>query len=165
MLRPVGAIIFGIVSDRYGRKWPFVITVILYATIEIASGFCRTFEQFLGVRALFGIAMGGIYGNCAATALEDAPAITLGLLSGILQQGYALGYILAAVFNLAITNNQPYGWRALFWFGGCPPLLIALWRIFLPETQAFLCDQKARSAACSSEIVLVLVFILIVIHL
>src|ERR1700722_8422755 len=88
------------------------------------------------------VAMGGIYGNCAATALEDAPIATRGLLSGILQQGYTFGYLLAAAFNLAITPNQRYGWRALFWFGGSVPLLIALWRVFLPETDAFLIIQQ-----------------------
>ncbi|CAF4264341.1 unnamed protein product [Rotaria sp. Silwood2] len=144
MLRSVGAIIFGIAGDRFGRKWPFIVNIIFYSIVEICTGFCTTYAQFIGVRALFGIAMGGIYGNCAATALEDAPIAARGLLSGLLQQGYALGYLLAAALNLAITNNKRYGWRALFWFGGCPPFLIAIWRIFLPETQAFLCAKEAR---------------------
>ncbi|CAF4689109.1 unnamed protein product, partial [Rotaria sp. Silwood2] len=93
-----------------------------------------------------GVAMGGIYGNCATTALEDAPLATRGLLSGILQQGYAFGYILAAAFNLAITSNQRYGWRALFWLAGFLPLLVALWRVFLPETETFLRVKEARKA-------------------
>jgi len=146
MLRSVGAIVFGIAGDRFGRKWPFIINIIFYALVEIGTGFCATYGQFIGVRALFGIAMGGIYGNCAATALEDAPIAARGLLSGLLQQGYACGYLLAAAFNLAITDHQPHGWRALFWFGGCPPLLIALWRVFLPETDAFLNVKKEREA-------------------
>ncbi|CAF1121047.1 unnamed protein product [Rotaria sp. Silwood1] len=146
MLRSIGAIIFGIAGDRFGRKWPFIVNIIFYATIEIATGFCATFTQFIGLRAIFGIAMGGIYGNCAATALEDAPVATRGLLSGLLQQGYALGYLLAAAFNLAITKNQPYGWRALFWLAGFLPLLAAAWRSFLPETQAFLRMKQMRKA-------------------
>jgi len=146
MLRPIGAIIFGLIGDRFGRKWPFIINIILYAAIEIATGFCATYTQFIGVRALFGIAMGGIYGNCATTALEDAPIATRGLLSGLLQQGFAFGYLFAAAFNFVITDHQSYGWRALFWFAGCPPLLIALWRAFLPETEAFLNVKKARKA-------------------
>lgn len=144
MLRSIGAIIFGIAGDRFGRKWPFIVNIIFYSAVEVGTGFCATYAQFIGVRALFGIAMGGIYGNCAATALEDAPIATRGLLSGLLQQGYALGYLLAAAMNVAITNNQRYGWRALFWFGGGCPLLIALWRAFLPETQAFLHAKEAR---------------------
>jgi len=147
MLRSVGAVIFGITGDRYGRKWPFIINIILYAAAGIASGFSRTFSQFIAFRAIFGIAMGGIYGNCAATALEDAPIVTRGLLSGLLQQGYSFGFLLAAIFNFIITDHQKYGWRAVFWFGGCPPLLIALWRAFLPETDAFLRVKQAREEA------------------
>ena len=146
MLRSVGAVVFGILGDRFGRKWPFIVNIVLYGLIEIATGFCQTFGQFIGLRAVFGIAMGGIYGNCAATALEDAPIAARGLLSGLLQQGYTCGYLLAAAFNFAITSNQRYGWRALFWFGGMPPLLIALWRVFLPETQSFLEVKRAREA-------------------
>ena len=147
MFRSVGAVLFGIAGDRFGRKWPFIINIIFYGILEIGTGFASNFTQFLVLRAVFGIAMGGIYGNCAATALEDAPIAARGLLSGLLQQGYACGYLLASAFNLAITGHQRYGWRALFWFGGCPPLLIALWRVFLPETQGFLHVQKAREEA------------------
>ena len=87
MLRSVGAVGFGIASDRWGRKWPFIINNILFIVLELGTGFCRTYKEFLAVRALFGIAMGGIYGNCAATALEDAPPAARGILSGMLQQG------------------------------------------------------------------------------
>ncbi|CAF3176216.1 unnamed protein product [Rotaria sp. Silwood2] len=146
MLRSVGAILFGIAGDRFGRKWPFIINIIFYATLEILTGFCTNYAQFIICRAFFGVAMGGIYGNCATTALEDAPLATRGLLSGILQQGYAFGYILAAAFNLAITSNQRYGWRALFWLAGFLPLLVALWRVFLPETETFLRVKEARKA-------------------
>ena len=67
MLRSVGSIIFGLAADRYGRKWPFIINNLLFIVLELGTGFCTTYEQFLGVRALFGIAMGGLYGNAAAT--------------------------------------------------------------------------------------------------
>jgi SHS family lactate transporter-like MFS transporter len=67
MLRSVGSIIFGLAADRYGRKWPFIINNVLFIVLELGTGFCATYEQFLGVRALFGIAMGGLYGNAAAT--------------------------------------------------------------------------------------------------
>lgn len=67
MLRSVGSIIFGLAADRYGRKWPFIVNNILFIVLELGTGFCQTYEQFLGVRALFGIAMGGLYGNAAAT--------------------------------------------------------------------------------------------------
>ena len=147
MFRSIGGVLFGIAGDRFGRKWPFIINIVFYAIIEISTGFVSTYTQFIALRAVFGIAMGGIYGNCAATALEDAPIAARGLLSGLLQQGYACGFLLAAAFNYAITHHQPHGWRALFWFGGVPPLLVALWRFFLPETQAFLNVKKAREAS------------------
>ena len=67
MLRSVGSIIFGLAADRYGRKWPFIINNILFIVLELGTGFCTTYNEFLGVRALFGIAMGGLYGNAAAT--------------------------------------------------------------------------------------------------
>jgi MFS transporter, SHS family, lactate transporter len=87
MLRSVGAITFGVAADRYGRKWPFIINNVLFIILELATGFCTTYESFLGVRSLYGIAMGGLYGNAAATALEDCPAEARGIISGILQQG------------------------------------------------------------------------------
>lgn len=67
MLRSVGSIIFGLAADRYGRKWPFIINNLLFIVLELGTGFCSTYNEFLGVRALFGIAMGGLYGNAAAT--------------------------------------------------------------------------------------------------
>ena len=70
MLRSVGSIIFGLAADRYGRKWPFVINNLLFIVLELGTGFCSTYEEFLGVRALFGIAMGGLYGNAAATGKQ-----------------------------------------------------------------------------------------------
>jgi SHS family lactate transporter-like MFS transporter len=74
MLRSVGSIIFGLAADRYGRKWPFIINNVLFIVLELGTGFCRTYEEFLGVRALFGIAMGGLYGNAAATG--ESPSLT-----------------------------------------------------------------------------------------
>lgn len=137
MLRSVGSTIFGIAADRYGRKWPFIINNVLFIVLELGTGFCQTYQQFLGVRALFGIAMGGLYGNAAATALEDCPAEARGLISGMLQQGYAFGYLLATAFARALVNTTSHGWRPLYWFGACPPVLIIIFRLCLPETEAF----------------------------
>ncbi|KAI9890754.1 MAG: hypothetical protein M1814_003684 [Vezdaea aestivalis] len=146
MLRSVGSIIFGIAADRYGRKWPFVVNNILFIILELATGFARTYNQFLAVRALFGIAMGGLYGNAAATALEDCPAAARGILSGMLQQGYAFGYLLATVFARALVNTTPHEWRPLFWFGATPPILIIIFRLCLPETNAYRERQRLRQA-------------------
>ena len=110
MLRFIGAVIFGYCCDRYGRKWPWVVNQILFIVLEMATGFTNTFGQFLAVRALFGIAMGGLYGNAIATGLEDAPTEARGLLSGFLQQGYAMGYLLATVFARALNGTTVHEW-------------------------------------------------------
>lgn len=161
MLRSVGSIIFGLAADRYGRKWPFIINNLLFIVLELGTGFCSTYNEFLGVRALFGIAMGGLYGNAAATgkssvflcalsaanvatALEDCPEEARGIMSGILQQGYAFGYLLATVFARAFVDTVGHGWRPLFWFGAGPPLLIILFRLCLPETNTYLERQRIR---------------------
>ncbi|KZF23323.1 carboxylic acid transporter protein-like protein [Xylona heveae TC161] len=137
MLRSVGSIAFGLAADRYGRKWPFIINNILFIALELGTGFTQTYKQFLAVRALFGIAMGGLYGNAAATALEDCPEAARGIISGMLQQGYAFGYLLATVFSRAFVNTTSHGWRPLFWFGAGPPVLIILFRLCLPETRSY----------------------------
>lgn len=147
MLRSVGSITFGIASDRYGRKWPFVVNNVLFIVLELATGFCQTYDQFLAVRALFGIAMGGLYGNAAATALEDCPEEARGILSGMLQQGYAFGYLLATAFARALVNTTPHGWRPFFWFGACPPVLIIIFRLCLPETRSYRERVEARKAS------------------
>jgi len=149
MFRSVGAILFGIAADRYGRKWPFVVNNILFIVLELGTGFCQTFHQFLAVRALFGVAMGGLYGNAAATALEDCPEAARGIVSGMLQQGYAFGYLLATVFARALVNTTPHGWRPLFWFGAAPPVLIIIFRLCLPETNTFIERQRVRQAGSS----------------
>ncbi|KAL8752520.1 MAG: hypothetical protein Q9199_005684 [Rusavskia elegans] len=146
MFRSIGAIIFGIAADRYGRKWPFVVNNILFIVLELSTGFCNTYSQFLACRALFGVAMGGLYGNAAATALEDCPEQARGILSGMLQQGYAFGYLLATVFARALVGTTSHGWRPLFWFGAGPPVLIIIFRLCLPETKSYLERDAARKA-------------------
>lgn len=123
-----------------------MVNNILFIVLELGTGFCNTYEQFLAVRALFGIAMGGLYGNVAATALEDCPERARGIISGMLQQGYAFGYLLATVFARALVNTTPHGWRPLFWFGACPPVLFIAFRLCLPETDAYIERQRVRSA-------------------
>ncbi|KAK5175827.1 Carboxylic acid transporter [Saxophila tyrrhenica] len=146
MLRSVGAIIFGIASDRYGRKWPFIANLVLFIVLELGTGFCDTYEQFLGVRALYGIAMGGLYGNAAATALEDCPERARGIISGMLQQGYAFGYLLATAFARGLVDTTPHGWRPLYWFGAAVPVLIIAFRLCLGETDAYIERQRLRSS-------------------
>ena len=147
MLRSVGALIFGTISDRYGRKYPFIAALVLFIILELGTGFTQNLTQFLAVRSLYGIAMGGLFGPAAATALEDLPYEARGLLSGLFEQGYAMGYLLAAVFYRALVPTTTHGWRSLFWFGACPPVLIIIYRLCLPETnyfQVLVAEREAR---------------------
>jgi len=145
MMRSVGSIAFGLAADRYGRKWPFIVNNLLFIVLELGTGFCQTYKQFLACRALFGIAMGGLYGNAAATALEDCPEEARGLISGMLQQGYAFGYLLATAFARALVDTTPHGWRPLYWFGACPPILIIIFRLCLPETESYIEREAVRN--------------------
>ncbi|KAH7345101.1 major facilitator superfamily domain-containing protein [Rhizoctonia solani] len=144
LFRSLGAVIFGIISDRYGRKWPLVINLLLCSVLELGSSFVQTFQQFLALRSLFGIAMGGIWGLSASTALENMPVAARGIISGVLQQGYAVGYLIAAVVNLGLVPNNPHTWRALFWFGSAVSFVAAVIRALLPESAVFLRAKAAR---------------------
>ncbi|KAI0806569.1 carboxylic acid transporter [Xylaria sp. FL0064] len=155
MLRSVGALIFGSLSDRYGRKWTMITNLFLFIIFELASGFAQSLPQFLGVRALYGISMGGLYGPAAATALEDLPYDARGVLSGVYQGGYNTGYLLAAIFYRALVPTTTHGWRSLFWFGAGPPVLIIAYRWWLPETnasQVIKAERKAVMAHKGSEV-------------
>lgn len=139
-------VIFGIISDRYGRKWPLVANLLLISVLELGSGFVQTFKAFLAVRSLFGIAMGGIWGLAASTALENLPVEVRGLASGILQQGYAVGYLLAAVINLTLVPETSSTWRSLFWTASGISAFSAFVRVLLPESEVFIRAKAAERA-------------------
>src|SRR5437016_9178946 len=96
-MRPVGAFLFGLLGDRFGRRIPLMIDIVFYSAIELLTAFSPSFTVFLIFRALFGIGMGGEWGLGASLSMETLPAKARGLFSGILQQGYAFGFLLAAV--------------------------------------------------------------------
>jgi MFS transporter, SHS family, lactate transporter len=120
-MRPLGALIFGVMADRVGRRVPLMLNVLFYAIISVLSGWAPSYRIFLMLRLLFGIAMGGQWGVGASLALESVSPKWRGLLSGVLQEGYTLGNLLAAVAFRAIYPT--YGWRTLFYLGGLPALL------------------------------------------
>jgi len=138
LFRSLGALVFGLLSDRFGRKWPLIFNLLLCCVFELGTGFVNTYSQFLALRAIFGIAMGGIWGLASATALENLPVQLRGVASGILQEGYALGYLIAAVVNLTLVPEQKNGWRALFWTAAGLSFFAAVVRAFLPESEVFL---------------------------
>ncbi|BFZ65050.1 Carboxylic acid transporter [Saitoella coloradoensis] len=147
LFRSVGAIIFGLAGDRWGRKWPMVVDIVLFGLLSMATGFCKNFSAFLAIRSLYGIALGGIYGCAASVALENLPHECRGLFSGILQQGYAMGYLIAAALNLAIVDNSPHGWRAIFWFSIGPAILVAIFRAWLPDEDKIKRDKLVEMGA------------------
>lgn len=140
--RPVGALLFGLLADRYGRRLPLMLDLIFYSAIEVATGLAPTFKIFLILRALFGIGMGGEWGVGASLAMEKVPPRWRGVLSGVLQQGYALGYILAAAAYFLFFDR--WGWRPLFFLGGIPALLALFVRFRVTESEVW---QESRQSS------------------
>jgi len=149
-LRWLGALIFGVLADRFGRRGPLMASILLYSLIEFATGFSTTITMFLVLRALFGVAMGGEWGVGAALALESLPEKSRGFFSGVLQQGYATGYLLAAVTFYLVYPH--FGWRALFFVGAVPALLVLYIRLAIPESQAWK-EQQTRNAGKTGNLV------------
>jgi|SRR5579862_1722204 len=134
-MRPVGAVLFGVMADRYGRRLPLMIDLVFYSIVEVLSGLAPSYRVFLVLRLLFGIGMGGEWGVGASLAMESAPPKWRGMLSGLLQEGYALGYLLAAVAYFVVFPR--FGWRAMFFIGGLPALLSLFVRARVQESAAW----------------------------
>ncbi len=134
--RPVGAFIFGLMADRYGRRTPLMLSLVFFSVMEVLSGLAPSYTMFFVFRALFGIGMGGEWGVGASLAMEKAPAKRRGLLSGFLQEGYACGYLLAAIVYFLVFPR--WGWRPLFFIGGLPALLAVYVRSRVTESEVWL---------------------------
>jgi SHS family lactate transporter-like MFS transporter len=144
-MRPVGALLFGLMADRYGRRLPLMLDLIFYAAVEVLSGLAPNYTTFLILRLLFGIGMGGEWGVGASLAMESVSPKWRGVLSGLLQEGYALGYLLAAIAYFTVF---PYlGWRAMFFIGGLPALLSLFVRAKVKESDAWHEHQMADWAS------------------
>ncbi len=139
-LRPVGAVIFGLMADRYGRRLPLMLDILFYSLVEILSGLAPNYTVFLILRLLYGIGMGGEWGVGASLTMESVPVAWRGFLSGLLQEGYALGNLLAAAAYFAAFPH--WGWRALFFIGGAPALLVLFIRAKVKEPEAW---EKSRT--------------------
>jgi SHS family lactate transporter-like MFS transporter len=151
MFRPLGAFIFGLMADRYGRRLPLMIDLIFYSVVEVATGFAHRFTTFLILRALFGIGMGGEWGVGASLAMEKVPPKLRGFLSGMLQQGYALGYLLAAVCFYFVFPR--WGWRPMFFIGGLPALLGLFVRFRVKESEVWKKTRQSSWGNLGREIV------------
>lgn len=134
-MRPVGALLFGVLADRYGRRKPLMANVVFFSVVELLCGFAPNYTVFLILRTIYGIGMGGEWGVGASLAMENAPQRLRGILSGILQSGYSIGYLLAAVAARFVLPTL--GWRAMFWIGGAPALLALYIRSKVKESKAW----------------------------
>ncbi|HXY01339.1 MAG TPA: MFS transporter [Candidatus Limnocylindrales bacterium] len=150
-LRPVGALLFGVLADRFGRRVPLMANVIYFSVIELLCGFAPNYAVFLVLRALFGIGMGGEWGVGASLAMEAVPPRWRGVLSGILQSGYSIGYLLAAVTARFVLPTL--GWRWMFWLGAVPALLALYIRTKVPESAAW----KQHRVATTGQVLRVVV--------
>lgn len=140
-MRPVGAFLFGLMADRFGRRPTLMVDIIAYSVFELASAFAPSLKIFLIMRALFGIAMGGEWGVGAALAFETLPAKGRGFFSGLLQEGYVVGYLMAA---LAYATLFPiFGWRGMFVIGALPAFLVIYIRSKVDESPAWLQRRAA----------------------
>nr|WP_208430610.1 MFS transporter [Methyloligella halotolerans] len=142
-LRPVGALIFGRLADRYGRRPVLMIDVLAYSILGFITAFSPNLVVFIIIRALFGIAMGGEWGVGASLTMESIPAKSRGLVSGILQAGYPTGYLLAAIVYGLLYEH--IGWRGMFMVGIVPALLVLYIRQFVHESPGWRREHAGAS--------------------
>jgi SHS family lactate transporter-like MFS transporter len=152
-MRPVGALLFGWLAERYGRRPTLMANILCFSVFELASAFSPSWPIFLFSRALFGVAMGGEWGVGAALALESLPVEGRGFFSGLLQEGYVVGNFVAAgvagLFGFFVAHVQPHGfltsWRMLFVIGALPALLVIYVRSKVEESPAWEAGRQARA--------------------
>jgi SHS family lactate transporter-like MFS transporter len=149
-LRPVGALVFGLLADRFGRRRPMMWNLVFFSVMEVLSGLAPNFATFMVCRALFGIGMGGEWGVGAALSMEKVPARWRGIASGLLQQGYPTGYLLAAFCFRFVPES--WSWRSLFFIGGLPALLAIFVRYRVKESAAWEATRQPDWPSLGREI-------------
>ncbi len=155
-MRPVGALLFGLMAERYGRRPTLMINVVSFSIFELLSAFAPSLPTFLVCRALFGIAMGGEWGVGAALALEVLPAERRGFFSGLLQEGYVIGNLMAAaLYGLLFPHLHGTGmwapWRVMFMIGALPALLAFYLRFKVKESPAWLASREVKLRAMAER--------------
>src|SRR6195952_194888 len=123
LMRPIGALLFGLWADKVGRRIPLIVDVCFYSTVGFACAFAPNFTVLLVLRFLYGIGMGGEWGLGAALAMEKIPRERRGFFSGLLQEGYSFGYLMAALVFLVLSDGLGLSWRWLFAFSIVPALV------------------------------------------
>jgi SHS family lactate transporter-like MFS transporter len=139
--RPLGALVFGRLADRYGRRPILMLDVVLFSLFELATAFSTSLAMLLVLRFLFGVAMGGEWGIGASLAMESIPPKSRGVVSGLLQSGYPCGFFLAALVNWLLVDA--IGWRGLFVVGALPALLVLYIRRKVPESPVWRAGRHA----------------------
>jgi SHS family lactate transporter-like MFS transporter len=134
-IRPLGALFFGALADRFGRKWPLIFCVLYFSLCTVLTGLAPNFLFFVICRALYGIGMGGYWGVGASYALESSPRRFRGVLSGMIQAGYPMGYLLASVAMQTLAPK--FGWRSVFFVGAPVAVMIAVLTLLAPESVAW----------------------------
>jgi SHS family lactate transporter-like MFS transporter len=137
LMRPVGALLFGLWADRVGRRTPLIVDVLFYSTVGFLCAFAPNFTVLLVLRMLYGIGMGGEWGLGAALAMEKIPVERRGFFSGLLQEGYSFGYLMAAVVFLVLSDGFGLDWRWLFAVSIVPALISLLIRSRVAESEVW----------------------------
>jgi SHS family lactate transporter-like MFS transporter len=150
LMRPVGAMLFGLWADRVGRRTPLMVDVTCYSVVGFACAFAPNFTVLLVLRALYGIGMGGEWGLGAALAMEKIPAGRRGLFSGILQEGYAIGYLVASLAYLLVHSVAGLSWRWLFALSIIPALLSLYVRSQVRESEVWEATRRRRESTRTS---------------
>jgi MFS transporter, SHS family, lactate transporter len=148
-MRPIGALIFGRLADKFGRRPTLMVNIACYSLLELLTGFSPNLTTFIVLRALFGIAMGGEWGVGSALTMETIPPKSRGIVSGLLQAGYPSGYLLASIVFGVLY--QYVGWRGMFFIGVLPALLVLYVRSNVPESPAWKeMEKHARPSLLST---------------
>jgi SHS family lactate transporter-like MFS transporter len=142
IMRPVGALLFGLWADRVGRRVPLMVNVTFYSIVGFLCAFAPNLTVLLVLRLLYGIGMGGEWGLGAALAMEKIPAARRGFFSGLLQAGYSLGYLLATLASLVVINALGLSWRWLFGLSVIPALIIVIIRSRVKESEVWEATQE-----------------------
>ncbi|WP_020502105.1 MFS transporter [Sciscionella marina] len=141
IMRPIGALLFGLWADRVGRRIPLMVDVIMYSAVGFLCAFAPNFTVLVVLRMIYGIGMGGEWGLGAALAMEKVPGERRGFFSGLLQAGYSCGYLLAAVANLLLVDLAGLSWRWVFALSIVPALISLIIRARVKESDVW---EKAQ---------------------
>ncbi len=142
IMRPIGALLFGLWADRVGRRVPLMVDVAFYSVVGFLCAFAPNFTVLVVLRMLYGIGMGGEWGLGAALAMEKIPAERRGFFSGLLQEGYSFGYLLATLASLLVVDHLGLSWRWLFGLSIIPALITLIIRTRVKESAVWEATQE-----------------------